>query len=94
MAASCCRCPAAFQPSGTDSVHGVGRNISPSPEGSSIPAQIVVVEPLGPETKLTRDRGVQTVLTMVHEPINGQPDEHLLAVAGHHVRLLDPTDDA
>ncbi|WP_280739547.1 hypothetical protein [Mesorhizobium opportunistum] len=36
----------------------------------------------------------QTVLTMFHEPINGQPDEDLLAVVGHPIRLLETKDDA
>ncbi|ESY81023.1 hypothetical protein X740_10900 [Mesorhizobium sp. LNHC221B00] len=54
----------------------------------------MVVEPLDSDTKLTRDRGVQTVLMTVHEPINGQPDQDLAAVAGHPIRLFDTKDDA
>ena len=64
------------RPSGTEAIYGIRPEyFTMSPTGSGIPARIVVIEPLGPETQLTATVGGQTVVTMFHERISVQPDE-------------------
>ncbi|MER8854716.1 sn-glycerol-3-phosphate ABC transporter ATP-binding protein UgpC [Mesorhizobium australicum] len=80
------------RPSGIEAIYGIRPEyFSLAPTGSGIPAGIVVVEPLGPETQVTAIVGGQTVVTMFHERINVQPDETIwLELQANRVCLFDP----
>lgn len=57
--------------SGTEAIYGIRPEyFAIALAGSGIPARIVVVEPLGPETPVTASVEEQTVVTMFHERIN------------------------
>lgn len=61
--------------SGTEAFYGIRPEyFTISPASSGIPARIVVVEPLGPETQVTVAVGTRTVVTMFHDRISLQPD--------------------
>ncbi|MER8764775.1 MULTISPECIES: sn-glycerol-3-phosphate ABC transporter ATP-binding protein UgpC [unclassified Mesorhizobium] len=81
------------RPSGMEAVYGIRPEcFTIAPPGSGIPAQVIVVEPLGPETHVTASVGGQTVVTMFHERINVQPDETIwLRLQANRVCLFDTT---
>lgn len=61
---------------GAEVVYGIRPEyFSMTANGSGIPATVVVVEPLGPETQVTATIGNQTVVAMFRERLNIQPDE-------------------
>ncbi|MER9455534.1 sn-glycerol-3-phosphate ABC transporter ATP-binding protein UgpC [Mesorhizobium sp. M0478] len=79
------------RPSGTEAFYGIRPEyFTIAPTGSGIPAGVLVVEPLGPETQVTASVGGQTVVTMFHERINVQPDDMIwLRVQPNRVCLFD-----
>ncbi|ESZ54088.1 sn-glycerol-3-phosphate ABC transporter ATP-binding protein UgpC [Mesorhizobium sp. L103C131B0] len=79
------------RPSGTEAFYGIRPEyFTIAPIGSGIPAGVLVVEPLGPETQVTASVGGQTMVTMFHERINVQPDDMIwLRVQPNRVCLFD-----
>jgi multiple sugar transport system ATP-binding protein len=69
------------KPKGTKAVYGIRPEyLTMSPKEPGIPAKVMVVEPLGPETQVTAIVGDQTVVTMTHDRISIEPDEMIWLV--------------
>ncbi|MBM7044031.1 MULTISPECIES: ABC transporter ATP-binding protein [Rhizobium] len=79
------------RPSGTEAVYGIRPEyFTISPTGIGIPARVVVVEPLGPETQVTATVGEQTIVTVFHERLTIEPDDTIwLQPRAERVCLFD-----
>jgi multiple sugar transport system ATP-binding protein len=79
------------RPTGTEAVYGIRPEyFAISPTDTGIPARVVVVEPLGPETQVTATVGEQTIVTVFHERLTIEPDDTIwLQPRAERVCLFD-----
>jgi multiple sugar transport system ATP-binding protein len=61
---------------GTEAVYGIRPEyFTMGQSGEGVPAKVIVVEPLGPETQVTASVGDKTIVSVFRERINTQPDD-------------------
>ena len=77
---------------GTEAFYGIRPEyFAMGSSGEGVPAKVVVVEPLGPETQVTATIGDKTVVTVFRERINVEPDDVIwLRPLAERVCLFDP----